>query len=207
MKKATTVVFFASPGGGKDTHSLLLIKYLEQVLNEPVLYIGTGEEFRKLEKTNHTHCIVNGIMTCGGLVPDFLAESVVGSAMMHNMTPGSHVILNGFPRTVVQARKLSEMANFYGHNVKVVFIEITTQEAMRRIAKRGGEREDDNIESVKNRFKIFEKKNKPLVNYFKKNFELIYVDGDDTKEKVHNKIVKALKMGPPKKGKNQKVCF
>lgn len=207
MKKATTVVFFASPGGGKDTHSLLLIKYLENVLNEPVLYIGTGEEFRKLEETNHTHCIVNGIMTCGGLVPDFLAESVVGSAMMHNMTPGSHVILNGFPRTLSQAKKLSEMAKFYGHEVKVVFIEISTNEAMKRIAGRGGERADDNEEGVKKRFKIFEKKNKTLVNYFKNNFKLIYIDGDNTKQKVHNKIVKALKMGAPKKGANKKLCF
>jgi len=197
MKKVNTIVFFASPGGGKDTHSALLINYLESKLKEPVLYLGAGEEFRKLEK-NHTRKIINKIMTDGALVPDFLVETIVGNMIMNKMTPRSHLVLNGFPRNVAQAKKLAEIAKFYKHKVKVVYIKVPPEEAVKRITNRSTGRSDDNEETIKKRFEIFEKENSPLEEYFKSNFELICIDGNDEKQKVHKKIVKALNINKTK---------
>ena len=194
MKKANTIVFFATPGGGKDTHSRLLIKYLEEVLKEPVLYIGTGDEFRKLDQSNHTNNIVKKTIVGGGLAPDFLVESIVGNSMIQNMTQDCHLILNGFPRTLAQAEKLFEMAKFYNHKVKVVFLKISPEEATKRIVGRKSGRLDGSVDSIRKRFEVFERENVSLENYFKSNFELICIDGDDEKEKVHKKIVKSLKL-------------
>jgi len=155
--------------------------------------VGTGEEFRKLEK-NHTHGIIKRIITEGKLVPDFLVESIVGNAMMKEMTSKNHLILNGFPRTLAQAQKLSEMALFYNKKVKVIYIKIPQEEAIKRIMNRASGRADDNEETIKKRFEVFEKENTLLEDYFKSNFDLIYIDGNDEKHKVHKKIVKALEM-------------
>ena len=184
-------IFFASPGGGKDTQTTLLRNYFED-FQIPFLYVGTGEEIRKIEKTNYTVNLLNKTITEGKLAPDFLAESIVINAMMHGFKKEMNLVLNGFPRNTDQAEKLLEITGFYSIKPSVIFIKVSEEEAIRRIILRPESRSDDNSESIKNRFEIFNNENVCLINYFKRHFHLIEIDGNGTPEEIHKKILESL---------------
>ncbi len=184
------IVLIAYPCGGKDKHSRMLIDFFKEKL-ESFLYIGTGEKFRNLKKSNYTSKLIEDSMKKGELLPNFLSESLVGSDLIKGFSKKKNLIINGFPRNVKQAKTLLEMMNFYQRKVDVVFIKITQKEALKRLLKRG-QRLDDSIKTIKRRFKIFRKKKTSLIPFFKKNFNLIEIDGNGTSEEVHNRILMAL---------------
>ena len=190
MDKPRTIVFFAYPCGGKDKHSRMLIDFFKEKL-ESFLYIGTGEIFRNLKKNNYTSKLINDSIEKGELLPNFLSESIVGKDLIKSFSKRKHLIINGFPRNLQQAKTLLEMTNFYKREVDVVFIKISQKEALKRLLKRT-ERLDDSTETIKRRFKIFRKKKTSLIPFFRKNFNLIEINGNGTAKEVHEKIIEAL---------------
>ena len=57
------------------------------------------------------------------------------------------------------------------------------------------QRNDDNVTSFKNRYKVYEEKTKPLLDYYKKKGILYVINGDDSVESIAKKIDKVLKEG------------
>ena len=155
-----------------------------------------GEKIRKLlKKANLTAEIIKDKVENGGLVQDFISESMVGCTLQDKLTKRKrkHIILNGFPRTLSQAKYLLKIANTYDMKVNVIFIKITQKVALERVKNRREKgRTDDSDESIRMRFKSFRKNKKPLIPFFTKNFNLIRIDGSGTKDEVDLKILKAL---------------
>jgi len=106
-------------------------------------------------------------------------------------------ILDGFPRTLNQAKKLDVLLDIKKIKIDHI-IEINVDENLliNRIEKRATEnkniRNDDNPNVLKNRIVIYNKDTLPVLNYYKKLNRLKSVDGTQSIEKVSNDIQKVI---------------
>lgn len=200
MSNPITVLLLGRSGCGKGTQAELLKKFLEKRGgNGSAIYIYTGEELRKIikrKKTYTTDLLDKKIMKGGGKAPDFLAIHAWAHAFINKLKPKKHLIIDGSPRTVIEARVLDEAFEFYGRkNVFPALIEITRKEAFLRLKKRG--RFDDTDKAINRRLDFYEKYVKPTTEYYKtksKN-KLRSVDGNPRDiRKIHQNILTALNL-------------
>ena len=183
-------IIIGPQGSGKGTQAQVLAKTFDFV------HISIGDIFR-WNMTHHTKLAarVTRIMNEGRLVPDEIVEEVVRQRLeQHDWNFG--FVLDGFPRTRVQAEYLFENWNLD----KAIYLDIPEdivfQRVMSRVAegKGGGftKRLDDNPEALKIRLREFHDKTQPLLALFDQKGMLVTVDGNQTVEGVFESIVNQL---------------
>lgn len=210
------LIMLGLPAAGKGTQA----KLLEERFGVP--HISTGEMFREAIKSgNDVGCEAKKYIDRGELVPDDLAiEIVKRRLLMADCRDG--YILDGFPRTVPQAKALDRVIGEIGKPIDAVInIQISDDEAIRRIAQRrvcaqcgatysgdqlksgepprcnicGGslvQRDDDNEETARNRLKVYLQQTHPLVDYYAEQGILLTVNGEQEIEAVFEECVKGL---------------
>jgi adenylate kinase len=189
-----TFVFFGIIGSGKGTQVKLLMDYLKNKDSKEILYAGTGEEFRNLINSDgYTATLVKDSMMRGELQPDFLTTSLFTNVFIHSLNKDKHLFADGYPRTVAQAESFEAMMKFYQRKkVKIIYIELSEAEAMKRNLLRG--RADDTKEGIEKRIEEFKNKVLPAMNYFKEKvgYEIYTINGEQTREEVFGEIIKTL---------------
>ena len=190
-----TFVFFGQVGSGKGTQVDLLCAYLKNNnLASDILFTSTGAEFRKIiQSGNYTGQIVKESLEKGFLQPNFLTNSLFVNILISGMKAETCLIADGYPRTIDQSESFEAMMKFYKRgNVKIVYIELSEAEAMKRNLLRG--RSDDTEEGLKKRFDEYKNNVLPAMNYFKdkKGYEIFTINGEQSIEDVHKDIIKAL---------------
>jgi adenylate kinase len=190
-----TVIFLGPQGCGKGTHAELLQSYLARVNPERnVLYFSAGKQLRALvEGQNYTATLNRSIMEKGGLLPTFLSVHVFSEQLMHEMKGDEHLLIDGFPRTEDQVPVLDSALRFYKReNPHIIYIDISDDEAIKRLLKRG--RADDTEEGIRQRLRWTREHMEPILGWFKNNpmYKVTEVDGDASVEEVHARIDKGL---------------
>ena len=189
-----TYVFFGQVGSGKGTQVNLLMDYLKQKDDRDIVYAGAGDSFRKLVASgNYTGSLVKDIMLKGELVPDFLTNVVFGNILSSSLTNEKHLIADGYPRTVVQSVVFQDMMTFFKReNIKIIYIELSEEEAMKRNLLRA--RADDTEEGLRKRFNEYKNNVVPAMNHFidKDGYDILMINGEQEIEDVHKDIIKAL---------------
>ncbi len=192
--ESQTFVFFGIVGSGKGTQVKLLIDSLKVKDGKDCVYTYPGNEYRKLiELDGYTSSIVKDSMYRGELQPDFLTDSIVTNIIISSLTPEKHLITDGYPRTLAQAEVFEKMMKFFKReNIKIVYIEVGREEAMKRNLLRG--RKDDNKEGLSKRFDEYLNNVVPAINYFKDkpSYQIYEINGEQSVEAVHRDIIKAL---------------
>ncbi len=193
--KIYTFVFFGIVGSGKGTQVKLLEKYLkDHSLSTDVVSTSTGEEYRKIiESGSYTSGLVKTIFEKGELQPNFLTISLFTNILVSSMGEHTSFIADGFPRTIEQSQAFENAIKFYGRDeVHIIYIELEKAEATRRMKLRG--RSDDSDEGIAKRFEVYENDVIPAMNYFKDKtgYTIHTINGEQTKEDVHNEIIKKL---------------
>jgi len=190
MKKA--IIMFGPPGCGKGTHSALLAKKLS------FSHISTGQILRdSIEAGNLLGKKVAPLIKAGNLVPDELVLGLIEEFISKNKS-STGLIFDGFPRTLKQARLLHSLFEKHMINdVSVVNLRVNKDELINRIlarAKAEG-RADDNLETVKNRFGIYEEQTAPILSFYAslipENVQNISTENEI--EAVHRDILNSLK--------------
>ncbi len=190
------LVLIGAPAAGKGTQARKIIaKY-------SLAYISTGDMLRaEVAKGSELGLTVKEIMSTGGLVSDELIIAIVKERIKEDDCKNGF-ILDGFPRTVVQAEKLDEI----GGIDKAIYINCSDEVLLERITAREtcpkcgasynklaapskvagicdvcGEkltqRKDDTIEAGQARLKTFHEQSEPLVEYYNKQGKLYEIDG------------------------------
>ena len=194
MQQPQTFVFFGQVGSGKGTQVKLLMDLLKKKDGREAVYTSTGDEYRKLVGGgSYTGGIVKDSMNRGELQPNFLTNTIFTNILISSLTQDKNLFADGYPRTIVQAQTFEDMMKFYKRgDVKVIYIEVSKEEAMKRNLLRG--RSDDTREGLAKRFDEYENNVVPSMDYFKdkKGYTIYTINGEQTVENVHKDIIKAL---------------
>src|SRR3989344_6938008 len=189
-----TFVFFGIVGSGKGTQVKLLMDFLKSKDGKECVYIGTGDIFRKIVESSENNpdtLIVKELLESGRLISDEMTNKLVSGAMESQLSQDKHAVFDGYPRTVPQSKFFEEKIEFYERkNVKIIYIELSEAEAMKRNILRG--RTDDTTEGLTKRFSEYVNNVVPAMNYFKgkTSYTIYTINGEQTIENVHKDIIK-----------------
>lgn len=195
FSKPYTFLFIGRSGCGKGTQAEFLIKYLKTNDKRPVLYLYAGNKMRELaeRKNNLTSQITKKVLLEGGKQPDFLAIWYWSNELVEKMTEDVHLVIDGSPRTAMEAEIWDEAFEFYGRkDIKPIYVEVSTKWATEKLLKR--KRFDDTEERIRNRMAYFDKIVYPAIEYYKNKSrnKLIKINGEPAIEEVHKEIIEKL---------------
>lgn len=187
-------IFFGVAGSGKGTQIKLLMELLRKRNGQDTVYAYPGAEYRRLiESKSFSGSLVEGVYNRGELLPGVITDSIVGNILISSLTEEKNLIADGYPREVTQSESFLQMLRFYKRtNIKIIYIELSEDEAMKRNLLRG--RADDTKEVIHKRFEEYKNKVLPAMNYFKgkDGFTIFTINGEQSVEDVERDIKKAL---------------
>jgi adenylate kinase len=141
---------------------------------------------------------VKDVYDRGDLVSDDLMIELIRSRLEQSDTD-SGFILDGFPRTTVQAEALDSMFVDIGRSFSVAFAlqipDETAFERLRRRARAEG-RADDTDEAIQRRLDNYHRETEPLIEYYRTRGNLVPVHGDRSENEVFAEIQSALEQVP-----------
>ena len=174
------LILLGPPGAGKGTQAQRL------VAKHGLLQLSTGEMLRAAVKAGTPVGLrAKDMMACGELVPDDLVIAIV-SARIDEPDARNGFILDGFPRTMPQARALDRMLEEKGLKLDAVIdLKVDENMLLERIEKRIAEtrargetlRPDDDAEVLRRRLLAYRDQTTPLVTYYRLQSVLRQVDG------------------------------
>ena len=191
------LVIFGAPGSGKGTQS-------EKITETYGLHhISTGELLRdQIARGTELGKIADSFISKGQLIPDDLMVRILDAEL--DKPEAKHgVIFDGFPRTIPQADALSKMLAKRGTALHgVVGLELEDDELIDRLVKRGKEsgRSDDNLDTIKERLKVYHTTTQPLREYYINDGSYKGVRGHGSVEDIFSSIrthLDALKANEP----------
>ena len=174
-------LLLAPPGAGKGTQGIRLAE------RRGVAHLATGDMLRRhVASGTDLGVEAEGYMERGDLVPDHLVVSLV----MHEISgppPLSGFVLDGFPRSLVQAEAAYEWGRVNDRTFHaVICLAVPDDELVRRLLDRG--RSDDTEETVRNRLKVYAESTEPLFDFYRRREILVTVDGTGAIEEVADRI-------------------
>lgn len=184
------LILFGPPGAGKGTQA-------KNIAREYVAaHISTGDMLREAVR-NGTELgeLAKSYMDKGELVPDTVVISIIKDRIKESDAQNGFM-LDGFPRTVMQAKALTEMLEGEGVSIDaVISIEVIDSEIIDRILKRQKieGRQDDTEDVVRNRLNVYRSQTEPLKSYYENMGVLKEVDGMGSIGDVFQEIDQVLK--------------
>ena len=214
---AIFIVLLGPPGVGKGTQAKILAETTK------LAHVSSGDLFREnLKNQTDLGKLAKSYMDKGELVPDDVTISMIRERLKRaDCEVGA--ILDGFPRTPTQADALEKMlAEFEGQVNAVPYITAAEDILVERISGRwscraqghiyhqkfsppkqegicdvdGSElyqRDDDKVETVTKRIRVYLEQTIPLVEYYRKRGKLLEINGTQAVEQVTQKLLAALK--------------
>lgn len=206
------IILLGAPGSGKGTQAEFIEKYLS------VRSISTGNIIRsELKSGTKLGLEAKSYIEKGLLLPDEIVINMVKETVTRPEYE-SGFILDGFPRTIAQAEALGRL----NVNIdKVIDIEVDDQSIINRLSGRrvcencGAsyhlenkkpekpgtcdkchstliQRKDDQVETIKERLKIYHEQTEPLKEYYKREGKLVEIEGNKSVEETKSLVLKSL---------------
>jgi adenylate kinase len=205
------IVLMGAPGAGKGTQARLL----QERMNLP--QISTGDMLRALAAED-----IHTTQASGRLIDDDVVIDLVRKRTAREDC-GNGYVLDGFPRTTVQAEMLERLAQEQAHAIQAVFVDVPGDVLEKRLTGRRtcpicGEiyniyfkpprfdnkcdqhptqeltfRADDAPEKIRVRLETFERETAPLLNYYQRSDRLRKVDGAKAPEEIYSQIEQLIR--------------
>ena len=199
IQKPQAFVFLGRYGAGKGTQSRLLIETLRK-LNPArgVVDIETGAEFRQfIDSENYTASLSKAVVERGDLMPEFMPVYLWARKMVANYTGVEHLVFDGTPRLLMEAKVLASLFPFYGLGKPwVIYLDVDHDESVKRLALRArtSGRRDDSPAALVERKRAYEEGVLPTIEWYRQQEAVIFLDIDGKRpiEEIHADIVKRL---------------
>ena len=199
------LVLLGLPGAGKGTQAKRIAEEYH------LTAISTGEMLREATKEKDTFGLrVQEYMNKGELVPDEWINSLVKSRLQAKDVENGFV-LDGYPRTLQQAKMLEAYLQSQNQNLDAVFFLDVSQDTLRhRLAQRGNLRSkekqgnsqieskrgkirlDDKPEVIENRLHINKELMESLIHFYKERHLLYVINGEGDFDNVFDNINEGL---------------
>jgi adenylate kinase len=178
------VVLLGPPGAGKGTQADWIASRFQLV------HVATGNILRaNVADGTPLGEVAQAYLDSGELVPD----EVVVAMMLERLTQpdcAHGFLLDGFPRSVAQARALDRHLAELGTPLDAAInLEVAEEELLHRLARRG--RADDNAQTIRNRLQVFTSATRPLLDYYDEQGLLFSVAAAGTIDEVTERILHA----------------
>lgn len=207
------LIFMGPPGSGKGTQA----KRLADRLGFP--HIALGDILREsIRLGDEVGLLAKGFVEAGKLVPDEVTIRITRERITKPDCQRGF-ILDGFPRSLIQAQALDETLK--GADYRVVYFDVPLKAVIERNAgrwscpncgavyhvkfnppKQAGlcdrcgeklyQRKDDNEEVIKTRFVVYEQQTTPLIEYYSKKGKLLKLEAKATISEVFERLQKVL---------------
>lgn len=210
------ILIMGGPGAGKGTMSAKIVEKFS------IEHISTGDIFRsEIGKQTELGLLAKSYMDKGLLVPDEVTNNMVKS-YLEKLDNKNGFLLDGYPRTLDQARAFDELSNGTSLKIdKVIAMEIGFEALAeritgRRICKNCGEiyhlthkpskvegkcdlcngelfqRKDDTVESLTVRLEEYSNSTAPVLDYYAEKGLVVRIDASQPIEKVWEDTMAAL---------------
>lgn len=209
------VILLGPPGAGKGTVSEVLVDQgyqhvsTGQLLREQIA-LGTPQGIEAQKRIDH-----------GNFVPDDVVIEMIQD-LLENADEGQKFLLDGFPRTMVQAKKLDDLlVQVKGDLGRVVLLDCSDEVIVERISGRRScdkcgavyhmkfnppsqgeqcdeegcqltQRPDDNEETIRKRIRVYEKRTSPLIDFYEDKELVEHIDASRSIEEVQAAVVQQL---------------
>jgi adenylate kinase len=190
-KSSVNILLLGPQGSGKGTQAKLISR------TYGIPQIATGDMIREIKELDTPlGRELKAVYDAGELVDDELMIRLIRDRLSRGDTlPG--FILDGYPRTMVQAEALDELLRELGRDLDVVFdFQVGDRETLlRRMLKRAEEesRSDDTPEAIQRRLELYEKETAPLVEYYRSTRgNVVGIHAEQPIEDVFHEIQDAL---------------
>ena len=211
------LIFLGPPGAGKGTQAAVISKRFG------IAHISTGDILREnVSKKTDLGIQAQKYMEAGQLVPDDVIVAMVESRLQEKDCQAGF-ILDGFPRTVVQAEALDKLLEKLDIELDgIIYFDVPDEVVVKRLSGRrickscgaiynihsqppkkdgvcdlcGGElyqRSDDEESVVMNRLKVYKELTAPLISYYENSDKFIKVDASQDSSVVVEAIVEAVR--------------
>ena len=185
------LLFMGPPGAGKGTQAVLICQ------KHGIPQISTGEILREaVKKATPLGLKAKELMDSGQLVPDEVVIGIVRERLECADTQKGY-ILDGFPRTVIQADALKKMLSDMERGQKLdlaLALDVPPADLIQRLLGRAKEqgRLDDTEEVIRARIQTYTEKTQALLDYYRKEGILKEIDGRGKVEEISQSIEQAL---------------
>src|SRR3989344_8626852 len=187
-----SIMFMGRSGCGKGTQANLLMEFLKK--NDPareIFYLETGAGVREFNKqSSYSSELSKKIYLEGGLQPEFISIWVWSSMLIKYMKEDIHLIMDGTPRRLDEARALDSAFEFY-KIIKPNFILLNVSREWSKERMLSRKRPDDHISDIESRLDWFEKEVVPAINFYRGNpdYNFLEINGEWTQEEVHKELL------------------
>jgi adenylate kinase len=177
------VVLLGPPGAGKGTQAVKLAEKLE------LPHLSTGDLFREnIGNGTELGLKAKSYLDAGDLVPSELTNELVDDRLSNPDTDAGF-ILDGYPRSVQQAKALHDMLERRGIQLDTVLeLRVPEDALFERLKARG--RADDTDDVIRNRMNVYRDETAPLIEYY--SHELKTVEAVGTVDEVFARALQAL---------------
>ena len=190
---ALNVLLLGPQGAGKGTQA----RRISEEYGIP--HIASGEILRaEMQAGTELGLRVKDVYDRGDLVSDDLMIQLIRTRLAQADTEAGF-ILDGFPRTTVQAEALDGMFTDIGRSFSVVFaLQIPDEVALERVRRRAEleGRADDTDDGIRRRLENYHRETEPLIEYYRVRGNLVPIHGDRSENEVFAEIQSALEQVP-----------
>ena len=181
------LLLIGAPGSGKGTQAERLAERFN------ITHISSGDLLRQhVRDQTSIGQTIKAYVDAGDLVPDSVVLDMLRKPVVAAAESGGYV-LDGFPRTVDQAKAAFEVAHSLGVEVQAaVHLDVPDEELIRRLLARG-RGPDDSAEVIAHRLQVYREKTIPLLEYYASREWMFAVDGTRPPGQVHEDIVTRLR--------------
>lgn len=184
------IILFGPPGSGKGTQSDKIVDKFGLV------HLSTGNLLRQeISDKTPLGLEAKNFMDKGQLVPDEVVIGMIDSCLEKN-TEAKGFLFDGFPRTVAQAEALDKLLALRKTAIsKVLALEVTEQELVQRLLKRGqtsGRSDDTNEEIIRNRYAVYKRETEPVAEHYAQQQKMEGIKGEGSVEDIFHALSNSI---------------
>lgn len=193
MNTPQALIFFGPQGSGKGTQ-LENVSRLLAARDIAVTTIQTGEVFRALASSDTPAAKqIGACLAAGQFVPTAITNTLVIQALLDRWSPNRHVLFDGYPRTLTQAKTLIEVLEFFVcEGIAVLHLDVPDTVVEERMLERG--RTDDTPELIAKRLALYHEETQPVLEFLQQQPSVTVhtLDGSQSIEAVEAAIAEEL---------------
>ncbi|KAL4178816.1 hypothetical protein AMTRI_Chr13g117060 [Amborella trichopoda] len=178
-KKVTVVFVLGGPGSGKGTQCANIVEHFG------FTHLSAGDLLRaEIKSGSENGTMIQNMIKEGKIVPSEVTVKLLQRAMQEN--ENDKFLIDGFPRNEENRAAFENVTKI--EPAFVLFFNCSEEEMEKRLLNRNQGRDDDNIETIRKRFKVFIESSLPVIEYYQAKGKVHEIDAGRPREEVFETI-------------------